>query len=175
MKPSPMEAPALRPRFWRTLSGRMLLFGIVPAGVLLTVLIILIVLHMSEQTRRDRETTLRLMADRVAAEIERGNTRAVLAAKVMSYAQMNGLFGQRAPSLAYARRILEEFPEFTGSYFAYEPNADGQDKEYANTPAAAALGAAFDSSGRFIPYWFRDRETNKRILLEPLLNMETSL
>jgi len=175
MKPSSMEPSSARPRFWRTLSGRMLLFGIVPAGLLLTALVIVTVMRMFEQTRSDSEATLRLMADRVAVEIERGNTRAVLAAKVMSYAQMNGLFGRRADSLAYARRILEEFPEFTGSYFAYEPDADGHDQEYARTTAAASLGAAFDPGGRFIPYWFRDRETNTRIVLEPLVNMETSL
>src|SRR5262245_21813333 len=174
-KPASLESSARRLRFSRTLIGRMLLFGIVPTGVLLTALVIATVLHMFEHTRSDSELTLRLMADRVAAEIERGNTRAVLAAKIMSYAQMNGLFGQRAASLAYARRILEEFPEFTGSYFAYEPNADGHDQEYANTPAATSLGAAFNPSGRFIPYWFRDRENNTRIVLEPLLNMETSL
>src|SRR5262245_56501752 len=174
-KPASLESSARRLRFSRTLIGRMLLFGIVPTGVLLTALVIVTVIRMFGQTRSDSEAKLRLMADRVATEIERGNTRAVLAAKIMSYAQMNGLFGQRAASLAYARRILEEFPEFTGSYFAYEPNADGHDQEYANTPAATSLGAAFNPSGRFIPYWFRDRENNTRIVLEPLLNMESSL
>jgi two-component system sensor histidine kinase/response regulator len=175
MTRSSTPTPARSPRFWRTLSGRMLLFGIVPAGLILTTLVIVIALRMFASTRSASEAALRLMADRVAAEIERGNTRAVLASKVMVFAQMDGLFGQRAASLAYARRILEQFPEFTGAYFGYEPNADGHDQEYANTPAAASLGAAFDPKGRFIPYWFRDRETGTRIVLEPLLNMETSL
>ena len=153
----------------------MLLFGIVPAGLVLTTLVIVTAWRMFASARSASEAALRLLADRVAAEIERGNTRAVLASKMLVFAQMDGLFGQRAASLAYARRVLEQFPEFTGSYFAYEPNADGHDREYANTPAAAALGAAFDPRGRFIPYWLRDRETGTRIVLEPLLNMETSL
>jgi signal transduction histidine kinase/CheY-like chemotaxis protein/HPt (histidine-containing phosphotransfer) domain-containing protein len=153
----------------------MLLFGIVPAGLLLTALVAVVALRMFASTRSDSEARLRLMADRVASEVERGNTRAVLAAKVMAFAQMNGMFGQREASLAYARRVLEELPEFTGSYFGYETNADGRDLEYENTPRAAALGAAFDPKGRYIPYWFRDRETKARIVLEPLLNMETSL
>jgi signal transduction histidine kinase/CheY-like chemotaxis protein len=153
----------------------MLLFGIVPVGLILTTLVIVTALRMFASARSASEAALRLIADRVAAEIERGNTRAVLASKMMVLAQMEGLFGQRTASLAYARRVLEQFPEFTGAYFAYEPNADGHDREYANTPAAAALGAACDPKGRFIPYWFRDRETGTRIVLEPLLNMETSL
>src|SRR5262245_915816 len=153
----------------------MLLFGIVPAGLILTTLVVVVALRMFASTRSDSEARLRLMADRVASEVERGNTRAVLAAKIMAFAQMDGMFGQREASLAYARRILEEFPEFTGAYFCYETNADSRDLEYANTPRATAMGPAFDPKGRFIPYWFRDRETNTRIVLEPLLNMETSL
>src|SRR5215475_7964315 len=175
MNPPSPTSPIPKPRFWRTLSGRMLLFGIVPAGLILTALVLAVALRMFASTRSDGEARLRLMADRVASEVERGNTRAVLAAKVMAFAQMNGMFGQREASLAYARRVLEELPEFTGSYFCYEVNADGRDLEYANTPRARAMGPAFDPSGRYIPYWFRDRETNTRILLEPLLNMETSL
>jgi signal transduction histidine kinase/DNA-binding response OmpR family regulator/HPt (histidine-containing phosphotransfer) domain-containing protein len=153
----------------------MLLFGIVPVGLILTTLVIVTALRMFASARNASEEALRLTADRVAAEIERGNTLAVLASKMLVFAQMDGLFGQRTASLAYARRVLDQFPEFTGSYFAYEPNADGHDQEYANTPAGATLGAAFDPKGRFIPYWFRDRKTGGRIVLEPLLNMETSL
>ena len=115
----------------------MLLFGIVPAGLILTTLVIVTALRMFASARNASEAALRLMADRVAAEIERGNTRAVLASKMLVFAQMDGLFGQRMASLAYARRVLEQLPEFTGAYFAYEPNADGHDQEYANTPAAA--------------------------------------
>ena len=102
----------------------MLLFGIVPAGLILTTLVIVTALRMFASARSASEAALRLMADRVAAEIERGNTRAVLASKMLAFAQMDGLFGQRTASLAYARRVLEQFPEFTGSYFAYEVTAE---------------------------------------------------
>src|SRR4030095_13972271 len=93
MTPSSTSTQARSPRFWRTLSGRMLLFGIVPVGLILTTLVIVTALRMFASARSASEAALRLIADRVAAEIERGNTRAVLASKMMVLAQMEGLFG----------------------------------------------------------------------------------
>ena len=66
MTPATSKSPTNSPRFWRTLSGRMFLFGIVPAGLLLTALVVVTVMRMFAQTRSDSEATLRLMADRVA-------------------------------------------------------------------------------------------------------------
>ena len=162
--------------FFRTLGGRMLLFGILPTGALLTAVVLLTTMRMSDHLRTENEGSLRLLADRVAAEIERGNTRAVLAAQVMAEAQVHGLFGQREASSEFARRLLEGFPEFTGSYFGYEPGADGQDAAYAaGTDGAARVGPAFDPQGRYIPYWFRDATNSALLVLTPLVDMETSL
>jgi len=153
----------------------MLLFGILPTGVLLTAVVLLTAMRMSDHLRSESEDSIRLLADRVSAEIERGNTRAVLAAQVMAEAQVHGLFGQRKESSEFARRVLEEFPEFTGAYFGYEPGADDQDAAYVDSEAAGRIGNAFDSRGRFIPYWFRGKTNSTTLLLAPLVDMETSL
>jgi signal transduction histidine kinase/DNA-binding response OmpR family regulator len=118
---------------------------------------------------------MQTLADRVAAEIERGNTRAVLTAQIMAFAQENGMFGDRVASTDYARQVLESHPELTGAYFGYEPGADGQDDALFTPDVAARLGSAMDASGRFIPYWFRDQEDNDLLRLTPLVDMETSL
>ena len=150
----------------------MLLFGVLPTLLLL----IGFLTWMTTVAYRDllsaNEQQMVVLAEAVAAEIERGNTRAVMAAQVMALAQEGGMFGDREASIAYAQKTLERFPELTGAYFGYEPNADGKDRE---VTAANNLGNATDPQGRFIPYWFRNSERNNQLELEPLVDMETSL
>jgi len=151
----------------------MLLLGVLPTAAILVALIAYVAITMSKALRAENESAMQILADRVAAEIERGNTRAVLAAEVMAAAQQNGLFGDRVGSLEFARKVLAARPEFTGTYFGYEPDADGQDA--ASLVAHPELASAMDEKGRFIPYWFRSQEDNTRLVLEPLVDMETSL
>ncbi len=50
-------------------------------------------------------------------------------------------------------QILEDNPSFLGVWTCWEPDAlDGRDKEYAGTPG-------HDTTGRYIPYWYRDGGT----------------
>jgi signal transduction histidine kinase/DNA-binding response OmpR family regulator len=162
-------------RFHQSLSGRMLIFGVLPTAAILLGLIVYVSATMYAALRTQNEEAMRNLAERVAGEIERGNTRAVLAAQVMAHAQEHGLFGDRPRSVQYARRILEQFPEFTGAYFGYEPEADGADAASLAPDVAGALGASMSPEGRFIPYWFRDPQQNEVLRLEPLVDMETSL
>jgi len=89
--------------------------------------------------------------------------------------ESGGLFGNRLESIELARRVLKESPEFTGAYFGYEPNADGNDADYLLGDEADKISGALDKNGRFIPYWYRGKKDNTEILLEPLVDMETSL
>ena len=93
----------------------------------------------------------------------------------MAWSQVNSLFGKRIESSEFAREVLQNSPELTGVYFGYEPHADNQDSAYVDTAAARAIGPAFTPEGRFIPYWFRDHNDNTKLVLEPLVEMETSL
>ena len=69
--------------------------------------------------------------------------------------QVNGMLAQ----------VLEDNPNFLGTYTLWEPNAfDGLDAEYVNA-------LAHDETGRFIPYWVRGDEGE--IFVEALLEYET--
>ena len=64
--------------------------------------------------------------------------------------------------------ILEDNPEFLGTYSAWEPNAlDGNDSSYVNDAAGG-----HDETGRFIPYWNRDE--NGEIARQALVGYEDS-
>jgi signal transduction histidine kinase/DNA-binding response OmpR family regulator len=153
----------------------MLLLGVFPAVFVLLGILFYVIAGMYSALRGENEREMQILADLVALEIDRGNTRAVLAVEVMAFAQQNGLFGNRPASVAYAHQILEEFPEFTGAYFGYEPGADGQDPLFLEPATRSTVGNALTPEGRFIPYWFRDRENKELLNLEPLVDMESSL
>jgi len=161
--------------FYKSLSGRMLVVGVLPTAAILLGIIFFTANEMAETLRAENERNMKILADRVAAEIERGNTRAVLAVEVMAGAQQNGMFGDRAASVEYARQVLERYPEFTGAYFGYEPDADGADSADRGAARAAVLAPALGEGGRFLPYWFRDPENNDLLRLTPLVDMESSL
>jgi methyl-accepting chemotaxis protein len=62
------------------------------------------------------------------------------------------------------KTTLERNVDFLGVYTAWEPNAfDGNDARFVNSPGS-------DSSGRFIPYWSRNKEGN--VIVEPLVGYE---
>ena len=113
------------------------------------------------------------VAQNHAALVEAGNQRAIDVAKTLAISQQNGLFGEREISLTQVRGVLEQFPEFTGAYVAYEPGADdGVDVGYG--PDDVAEVASYSPKERFIPYWFRDEQNNGAIALTSLVDMNSS-
>ena len=69
----------------------------------------------------------------------------------------------RAQVIAMLRGILAKNPEFFGICCCWEPDAfDGKDADFKNTDA-------HDSTGRFIPYWYRD---GNELKLEPLVDYD---
>ncbi len=146
----------------------MLLLGILPTAVIFLAVVLLnfqrmqtLLLDLSEEILAERTQV-------IATEIDRGTLEAVTAARTMATAAEHGLFGRRQESLDLARSVLEGNPQFTGAYFGYEPNADGQDAEAAATLPAEALG----EGGRFIPYFARDRTDPAAIKLTPLVLLD---
>ena len=97
--------------FYRSISGRMLLFGVVPSVSILLGILIYVIAGMYGSLRLLNEKNMRLLVDEVAKDIDISNTRAILAVEVMSLAQQEGLFGRRVESLKYAKSIVQKFPE----------------------------------------------------------------
>lgn len=161
--------------FFASLRGKILLYCVLPTIAIFCVLIVIEDAKMFETVLAENEVSLQILAEQVAADIERGNTRAVLTAEVMAKAQSKGLFGKRVESSEFVKEILVSYPEFTAAYIVYEPNADGRDAEAIAPGASTAMAQTHDASGRFAPYWFRNRSDNTKVELEPSVDMETSL
>lgn len=168
-----MNAP--RWAFLRGLGARTLLTAVLPTVAILVGIIVYTTVSLSREVRSEAERSLQNLAETVAGEVERANSRAVMAARVMAHAQEGGnLFGRREASVAFARQVLAVNPDFTGAYFGYEPDADGRDADFVDV-SDERLADAHDDAGRFLPYWFRGHQDSRRLLLEPLVAMESSL
>jgi signal transduction histidine kinase/DNA-binding response OmpR family regulator/HPt (histidine-containing phosphotransfer) domain-containing protein/HAMP domain-containing protein len=162
-------------RFHRSLRGRLLLFGVLPTVVVLVGIVLYSAQSMYTLAREENEQQLRSLATNVAQEIERFNSRAVLATQIMALAEEHGLFGQRRASSEFVHSVLASFPEFTGASVGYEPDADGADANFPLTEEGRAMSGTMDAGGRFLPYWYRDHDDNALLRVEPLVDMETSL
>jgi methyl-accepting chemotaxis protein len=155
-----------------SLRAKIGLFGVLPVVLILGLQALIRSWHMDRELQARSEANLRAEVEDAVLQIDRTNAVAVDVARVMALAQESGQFGDRVRSLAFARAILDAFPEFTGAYFGYEPNADGHDAE--SLGATRLDPKALGDGGRFIPYWFRDLKDPSVIRLAPLIDMETS-
>lgn len=161
--------------FHKSLRGRLLLFVVAPTVMVMASVIIITASKTFDAVREQTESAMRHLADQVALEVERGNTRAVMAVEMMTLAQEEGMFGDRTTSANFARSVLEHYDEFTGSYFGYEPGADTDDAGFLAASKGLSITNALDENGRYLPYWFRDDTAEGAIALTPLVDMETSL
>jgi methyl-accepting chemotaxis protein len=162
-----------KPFGFKSLKARILVYAALPVTVAMILIIGTLIWQLFHDMREGTLEKLRLELAFAANEIEKHNLEVVTVPKIMALAQENGMFGKRLESIAYARRILEIYPQLTGAYFGYEPNADNQDEEFLNRNSPE-LASAGDAAGRFLPYWFRDQADAKIIKLTPLVDMETS-
>ncbi|MCC6678101.1 MAG: methyl-accepting chemotaxis protein [Phycisphaerales bacterium] len=160
--------------FVNTLSGRLILFGVVPFVLAIGAIVAVSAVESFRELRRAEERTLGKSAEDTAAELSALNERCNNIAAVMALAQADGMFGQRNASSEFARAVATTVPRLLGAYVIYEPNADGQDD-------AALKGSeiprnALDAAGRFVPYWYFDSGPGVGggpIRLKPNTDMET--
>lgn len=158
--------------FLSSLKGRILLYLSLPTVIVISIIVVITAVNSFSSARQQAELAIKQSAELIALEIERRNANAVRTAKLMVLAQEESMFGKRTDSGNFAKRVLSEFPEFTGVYFGYEPNADQQDNQYINTPD---VDKSNDANGRYLPYWHREVGNNSRLAVVPLADMETSL
>lgn len=158
---------------FRSLRSQIIICVALPVVATIALILYILLAEFYTQLQNGALTNINLTTEQAADEIERANLESITIPKTMAMAQKHGLFGERSASIAYAEEILAQHPQLTGAYFGYEPNADGKDAEFLEVASEDDLRAV-DESGRFLPYWYRDHEDDAKILLTPLVDMETS-
>jgi len=153
-----------------TIRRRLVLFGILPALLILSAVLAANYIRFRGLLVGLAEAAAGDVAREVALQLDRDTLAAIAAARTMAAAAEGGLFGQREASLACARRVLESTPHICGAYFGYEPNADGRDAE--SLAAGRLPRESMDPSGRFIPYWFRGHDDRRALKLSPLVLLD---
>ena len=154
----------------QSLVGQFITLGVLPSVAVLAIVIgVNGFRSMSLLTDAARRTAI-AEANALASTLDGLNARAISIVSTMRDAAEHGLFGRRADSLAFLRAVLEDHPEIEGTYFTYEPDADGQDAAQIAASRAGRSGAlpeaALSATGRFTPYFFRDNARGRAINLK---------
>ncbi len=157
-----------------SLQGKMLLYLALPVMLIIAGILSYWYSTSLNQAVMQAKLNLSQTADTIAAKVNEETQLAVRTTEIMALAQQNGLFGDREASINFVRAVLKMNPSFVGASFGYEPNADNQDQAYVNA-SPLKEGVYVDQTGRFLPYWHRDFSDSERLLLEPLVDMESSL
>jgi methyl-accepting chemotaxis protein WspA len=167
----PANSNPPRTTFFRSLAGRLVMLGVVPAFLLVAGVLAWNAVNRFESMEQHAKDGLLREALVLASDIESSNEEAVRTARLIAIGQEAGLFGDRARTVESLRRILAATPGITGTYVGYEPDADGQDA------ASAARDPAGwrEPEGRFVPYFFRDWRNGNALAVKPLVDYETSL
>jgi len=155
-----------------TVSGRLLLLGVLPSLLAVGSLVALSAIDSWRQLRQAAEAQMRAEARGAAMEFADRARHWAFASRAIAEAQHAGLFGRRTATLQYLRDILEpEVDQIEGTWVVYEPNADGNDR--AEEGAAALPAGATDELGRFLPYYFVEDRVSGRIGLKPNAGMDS--
>ncbi|HMV18831.1 MAG TPA: methyl-accepting chemotaxis protein [Rhodocyclaceae bacterium] len=129
--------------------------------------------RVSTLVKNDTAESLKHLAGTQAGRIQAKFDLALDAARTMAHTFVlaktpgSGVSLGRGQINAILKNVLENNPEFNGTYSCWEPNAlDGQD-------AAHATGLNGDNAktGRFTPYW--NRGEGGRIAVQPLVEYDT--
>ena len=135
-----------------SLSGRLLLVGVIPA--LLTIAAIVAIAGI-EGYRTAREAEERLLGANVTAaavELAARGERWNAIAQTIAASQTNGMFGNRKDTVGFLKAANAVSNLNLSMYVVYEPNADAQDAE--SLKSGKVPPEAMDSNGRFLPVWY---------------------
>ncbi|MBS0191810.1 MAG: methyl-accepting chemotaxis protein [Phycisphaerales bacterium] len=141
-----------KPSLFNSLSGRLLLLGVIPALVVIAGIVAWSAIDGYRSVRAAEEKVLGGAVSGAAAELNVRNEGWNLVAAIMAGAQESGLFGKRNDSSLFTRRVNASTTGIVSAFIVYEPNADGNDA--ASMKDASAARDAMDASGRFGPNWF---------------------
>jgi len=161
--------------FRHRLVGRLTLFGVVPALLLVGTAVVLKINADYSEAVRDTKVRINAVAERLAAQVDTQNRLACELVQTVASARAitwEPRVGERERLMKLLAKLLAENPWAIGTYLAYEPDADGLDAHYLANPIA---GVQAEGSGRFLPYAFLDWRAGNRLAYKPNLDMETSL
>ncbi|MBX3389287.1 MAG: methyl-accepting chemotaxis protein [Phycisphaeraceae bacterium] len=139
-----------KPSFANSLSGRILLFGVLPTVLVIGAIVAWSAVETYKSLRTAEEEVLAADARGAAVDLNGRNDRWNLVAAILAQSQPGGMFGKRSESLEFIRHVNALNDRTLNTYFVYEPNADGAD---ASSLKSDLPRGAMDSSGRFCPVW----------------------
>jgi len=117
-----------------------------------------------DSARQSVFSTAKEDADEIAVVISGALDTARTLANALSTIKLDRVDLSRETVDTILRTTLQRNEDFVGVYTAWEPDAfDGKDARFVNTSGS-------DSSGRFVPYWSRNREG--KVIVEPLVGYE---
>jgi methyl-accepting chemotaxis protein len=163
------------PRFhlrWRDLNLQAKFMISVSNSLLLvaTILIVFAAFSLRKKALEDAAVNAVIIAQAQAAQIQNNIEFALDAGRTLAHSlkavkrPTDPISLSRAQVNAMLKQVLEDNPEFLGTYTLWEPNAfDNLDIKYVNTKG-------HDETGRFIPYWVRG--AGGKIDVEPLKDYE---
>ena len=157
--------------FHRSLLGRSMLLGVLPASLVVLLIVVINGLRAWSEIATTLEGDLNAAVELAAGEIDAANKRSLAQAQLMALAQESGMFGRRAETLMFIEKVLRANPELHAAYVAYEPNGDGNDALGAQTGVPTI---ALTASGRFYPYFKRDPKSATGFTLEVLQETENA-
>ncbi|GAB3449316.1 methyl-accepting chemotaxis protein [Insolitispirillum peregrinum] len=125
---------------------------------------------LSTQAEQRADETLQAKAAEASAILDRLLTEAITQASSNAYSASALLAANSGPfdRAGYAQTLLQQLPHrdgFAGLYVGLDPNADGQDAKYANTPYG-------DAQGRYLIYASRGANNAIALSVEPLTGAE---
>lgn len=154
-----------RVAFHRSLLGRSILLGVLPAVAVVLAVVVLNGIRAWTDATEALERDLRNATDLVVRELDVRNQRNTELARLAAFAQEAGQFGRRAETLRMLERLMRANPSVYGASIAYEPDADGNDAAGAvDGVPPEALGAG----GRLYAYIKRDPKAPGGLRIETL-------
>ncbi len=141
-----------QPRFINSLSGRLLLLGVMPAVLAIATIVTWSAVEVYHGAMRTQKQILASDAAAAAAELSARNDRWNATAEILAMGQVDGLFGRRKESLAFLKSANSLTSLNLSMYIVYEPNADGRDAD--SLKSGEIPKEAMDETGRFVPVWY---------------------
>ena len=155
-----------KPTFWNSLSGRLLMLGVLPALVVIAGIVLWSAADGYRTVLAAEEKILGGSVSSAAQELSLRNDRWNSTAAIMARAQEAGLFGKRRESIEFARVTNALTTQNVSAFLVYEPNADGNDA--AALKDAGLARDAMQADGRFAPVWFTEQASAGGPLVDKL-------